>query len=60
MSAKEKQKPDENLSKSVQDHAADFYPGANIDIADDEKVTAQAVKNRVKTQNNNPRSHDLF
>ena len=38
--------------------SAQNYPGAAIDIADDEKVNDRLVKERVKVENNNPRNND--
>ena len=38
--------------------AADLFPGAAIDVDDNEKVDPKEVKARVKTQNNNPRDTD--
>ena len=37
--------------KDVQD-----FPGAAVDVADDEKVSAKAVKAATKAMNNNPRA----
>lgn len=39
-------------------NAVNNYPGAQVDVADGEKITAKAVRERVKTQNNNPRNND--
>ncbi len=50
-----KENPEEKIEK-----ATDVYPGAAIDKADSEEVDQALVKERVKTENNNPRSHDLF
>lgn len=41
-------------------NAAEFLPGAGIDVADSEKVTENLVDERTKTENDNPRDHDLF
>lgn len=43
---------------SEQDKGARKYPGVAIDISDDEKVSAKAVKDRTCTLNNNPRNND--
>ena len=42
---------------SSQVKAADRYPGASIDIADNEKVDSKLVRDRVKTENNNPQNN---
>lgn len=42
---------------TAQVKAADKYPGAAINIADDEEVTRIMVKDRVAMQNNNPRNY---
>lgn len=36
------------------------YAGVAINVADDDKVTPEMVKNRVKVQNNNPRNNDMY
>ncbi len=38
--------------------AADIYPGADINVADNEKVTERLERERTKTLNNNPRDND--
>lgn len=48
-----------NIDEKI-DNAADFLPGAGIDVADDEKVNENLVDQRTKTENDNPRDHDLF
>ncbi|MCM1356854.1 MAG: hypothetical protein NC212_10670 [Staphylococcus sp.] len=35
------------------------YPGVSVNIADDNKVNPEMVKNDVKELNNNPRNNDL-
>lgn len=39
--------------------AADIYPGVDVDIADNEKVSKKLEKNDVKELNNNPRDNNL-
>ena len=41
-------------SDTTKDDAANKYPGAAIEIADDEKVTKDEVKQRTETLGNNP------
>lgn len=53
-------KDTKDKTKETLESAAELYPGAAVDKADKEKVDEQLVKERVKTENNNPRSHDLF
>lgn len=36
----------------------DYYPGADINAADDNKVDEKLVEERTKTLNNNPRTTD--
>lgn len=48
------------LQKDRLEHPQEFLPGAEIDKADDNHVDMDLVDQRVKRQNNNPRSHDLF
>ncbi|MCC8175716.1 MAG: hypothetical protein LUC85_01365 [Bacteroidales bacterium] len=50
-------KTDKDLSKE-QIIAADELPGAAIDIADDEKVNKEDVKERTHVLGNNPRNND--
>lgn len=47
-----------NASQTVDNHAANTFPGVSVDIADDEKVSNKLVKERTKTLNNNPRNND--
>lgn len=48
---------DTKLTKE-QKQAADKYAGAAINVADEEKVSAKLVKERIKVENNNPRNND--
>lgn len=50
-------KTKEKITES-QTHAINNYPGAAINVADNEKVTSRMVKQRVRVQNNNPRNND--
>lgn len=45
--------------KLTKEQIDDLYPGAAIDAADDDKTNAALVKERTKTQNNNPRNNNL-
>lgn len=45
--------------KNMQEEGARRDPGVAYDIANQEKVTPQMVKDRVKEQNNNPRNNDM-
>lgn len=47
----------QNLNQT-QTEAAKDYPGAAINIADNDKVTPALVKERTQIQNNNPRNND--
>ncbi|MCM1483187.1 MAG: hypothetical protein NC043_02555 [Muribaculaceae bacterium] len=47
-----------HVSKEAVDNALE-YSGVAIDIADDDKVTPELVKERTCTINNNPRNSDL-
>lgn len=38
--------------------STEIYPGAAVDINDDEKVDGKLVKERTRTLNNNPRNTD--
>lgn len=49
---------DKKIAKQRTD-AEKKYPGAAIDNADNEKVSAERVKNDVKCLNNNPRNNKL-
>lgn len=51
---------DVRIDKEKLEKPSDFLPGAGIDIADNEKVDEKFVDERTKTQNDNPRDHDLF
>lgn len=42
--------------KKVPVEGTDEFPGAAVDVADNEKVTEEAVKSAVKELNNNPRN----
>ena len=46
--------------KDLENKAERQDPGVQIDVADNEKVSAQMVKDRVKMQNNNPRNNDMY
>ena len=50
----------EKQSKEVKEfdktQAEKKYPGAAVDVADGEKVTAEAVKQETAQMNNNPRN----
>ena len=50
-------KKDRKLTEE-QVNAANEYAGGAINIADDEKVSAELVKDRIKVENNNPRNND--
>lgn len=43
---------------ATQDKPAEAYPGTAVDIADDEKVTPEMVKQQTKILDNNPRNND--
>lgn len=43
-------------TQAEKDHAADKYPGAAIDRADDGKVSQKTIDERTRTLNNNPRN----
>lgn len=53
-----KENKTKNASQTVDNHAANTFPGVSVDIADDEKVSNKLVKERTKTLNNNPRNND--
>ena len=53
-----KENKNKNVSQTVDNHAANIFPGVSVDIADDEKVSNKLVKERTKTLNNNPRNND--
>ena len=53
-----KENKTKNVSQTVDNHAANIFPGVSVDIADDEKVSNKLVKERTKTLNNNPRNND--
>lgn len=44
---------DENKTKSI-----DTMPGVEINVADNDKVNKELVKERTKTLNNNPRNKE--
>lgn len=48
----------ESTIQKEQTTALKNYPGAAINKADKNKVSPEMVKERVKTQNNNPRNND--
>lgn len=41
----------------VKRNSAAHYPGADVDLADNEKDTPRLVKERLKIQDDNPESH---
>lgn len=45
-----------NCKNEAAEAAVNEYPGAAIDVADDEKVTKAEVKERTSALNNNPRN----
>ncbi|MCC8072338.1 MAG: hypothetical protein LIO90_11135 [Bacteroidales bacterium] len=52
-------KPDKKERKeALEAQDALDYPGADINIGDDEKESPELVKERTKTLNNNPRNTD--
>ena len=44
--------------KEKETQAPDFYPGADINAADDNKADTRLEKERTETLNNNPRNTD--
>ncbi len=48
---------DEKLDNEIR-KAVDDLPGVAVDVADDETVDTDLVKERTKTLNNNPRDTD--
>ncbi len=49
----------DKISNKDRVNAEKVYPGAAVDNAEDEKVSAERVKNDVKHLNNNPRNNKL-
>lgn len=48
----------DSKEKKTEINAEKIYPGAEINKADNDKVSESFVKERVETENNNPRNND--